>query len=350
MISLASDKASVTINPDGGFLHDVVFHHPGQDLRPLHRAPWFGADLPADIPVGLRNLAGDMFCAPFGDSDIEPAPPHGWTANGRWQLDHRDEGSAAFTLDRLVMGARVTKLVRLHAGHPWIYQRHVFDGGRGRIPVAYHAMLRAPGGAVLSFSPKAGGWTPADPLESDPARGRSALAYPQDFASPGQVALADGGWTDATQAPFAAAADDLLFLAEDLPRSLAWSSATAFQDGYTYLAVKSARVLPFTGVWVSNGGRSYPPWSGRHAGVIGIEECRVGRSPGHRQALASAPVHGHEPALNLGGRVAVAYAFTAFPAHGADAKVTSVELCHDRLRVDGSRWTHVLPFDPGWSD
>ena len=328
MVTLDSNRVSVVIDPAGGFLHDVAFHGGTRTLRPMHRAPWLAEPPNPALPVGLQRLADDMFCAPFGDSDVEPAPPHGWTANGLWRLLQRVAepwGTAAtLELDRTVMGARVTKTVTLLQGHPWVYQSHLFEGGAGRIPVAYHAMLSAPGGVVLSGSPKVGGWTPPVPLEDDPARGRSLLRYGQRFGDPAQVALADGGLVDVRRLPLGPRGEDLFFLAEADGNTLGWTAALAAKNGYAYLAVKDPAVLPFTGVWVSEGGRDYPPWSGRHRGVVGLEECRVGWAPDHAAALAGDGPFGHAPALALGGRVEVAYAFTAWPAATGDDAVVAV--------------------------
>ncbi|MBC7800362.1 MAG: hypothetical protein H7Z10_07055 [Gemmatimonadaceae bacterium] len=247
---------------------------------------------------------------------MEPAPQHGWTANGVWQLQRQDGASATFVLDRAVLGALVRKAVTLRAGDPWVYQCHTFTGGAGRVPVAHHAMLRAPGGAVLRFSAKQGGWTPTVPLETDPGRGRSILACPQRFDRLDRVAIARGGHIDASHIPWAAGHDDVLFLAEDGAPPFAWSSALAETDGYVFLAVKDARVLPFTGIWASNAGRLYPPWSGRHHGVVALEECRTGPDPGHRASMDASDQFGHAATLTLGGDVAVHYAFTAWPSRG----------------------------------
>jgi len=52
MIELASDRVRVVANPEGGFLDKVVFHHPGLDIGPMHRAPWLDEPVPADVPIG----------------------------------------------------------------------------------------------------------------------------------------------------------------------------------------------------------------------------------------------------------------------------------------------------------
>ena len=50
----------------------------------------------------------------------------------------------------------------------------------------------------------------------------------------------------------------------------AWSAAVL--DGYLWFSLKNPADFPSTLFWLSNGGRSASPWSGRHVGRIGIEE------------------------------------------------------------------------------
>jgi hypothetical protein len=43
-------------------------------------------------------------------------------------------------------------------------------------------------------------------------------------------------------------------------------------DGWMWFSLKNPDDFPATLFWMSNGGRSGPPWNGRHLGRIGIEE------------------------------------------------------------------------------
>jgi hypothetical protein len=47
---------------------------------------------------------------------------------------------------------------------------------------------------------------------------------------------------------------------------------TFAEEGYTWFALKDPRVLRQTIFWLSNGGRHYAPWNGRHVNVLGLEE------------------------------------------------------------------------------
>lgn len=358
MIEFAVDAVRVKVNPAGGHLHDVAIRWNGREIRPLHRAPWVdsGEVLPDDVPVGLRNLAGDFFCAPFADSDLDGAPGHGWTANGQWDLDGIDEDAAGvtarFTLQQKVFGATVRKVVTLRQGQPIVYQRHVFEGGSGALPMAHHAMIRAPGGAALSFSDKAFGITPPTPMEPDPARGRSILAYPQRIAGLDALRLADGSTIDASRYPFAERHEDIVLLAEAPGTALGWSAALAAQDGFLFFGLKDPRRLPHTLLWMSNGGRDYPPFSSRHHHVLGIEEGCTWLHLGHRASTAPNPLTaaGYPTAIALEpeGQVEITYAFGAIPAEPGWDRVESIGLGGGGLdlRIAGGLAV-ALPFEAG---
>jgi len=276
---LSVDGLSIRFDPVGGRITDMILE-PGvgeKPLRPLHRAPWVTEPeaLPETVALVERHLAGDFFCAPFGGRP--GLPIHGWTANGHWTRDTMetaDDGAltARYRLRDPVQGATVTKELILRPGHPFLYQCHRFTGGEGHLPIAHHAMIRVPGGATLSFSEKRFGVTPEAPPETDPALGRSVLAYPQRFTALSEVATADGDVVDASTYPYTKAHEDLIVLAE-AHAGIGWSAALARNDGFLFFAVKDARRLPETILWQSNGGRDYAPWLGRHTHVLGIEEA-----------------------------------------------------------------------------
>lgn len=362
METLAVAGISLDVLPVGGLLDRVRIEYGGRVLAPLHRAPWVGvpAEIPPDAPPHLAALTGDFFCAPFCVSDIDPAPMHGWAANGTWVPEGRETGAdgaltARFRLERPILGAVLRKHVTLRPGQPVVYQRHVFHGGSGALPVAHHAMIRAPGGAVLAFSRKDFGATPAVPPEADPAKGRgdSLLAYPQRFETLAAVALADGRRVDATRYPFAAGHEDFCVLFDPPAARLGWTAALCARDGFLFFAVKDARVLPQTSIWMSNGGRHYAPWLSRHTAVLGLEESCAHFGDGHRAAIADNALSraGYRTALTLdpGGTTEVRYAFGAIPAPPGWTGVADIAVGDADLTIrDAGGATARVAFDGGF--
>lgn len=349
MDMISTDGISVRFNRDGGVIDEVAIEAGGQTLRPLHRAPWVrsGEVLPDHVAPVERRLAGDFFCAPFGQS--EPGVPiHGWSANGAWD----DAGStvaadgvviATYSLREAVAGARLTKRIMLCPGQPIVYQTHIFEGGAGHLPVAHHAMVHVPGGAKLSFSPKSGGRTMPAPPESDPARGRSILAYPQSFSDMSSVRRSDGAAADTSFYPFDSGHEDIVVLSEKPGARIGWSAAVASRDGFLFFAVKDARVLPQTVLWMSNGGRAYSPWNSRHIAVLGIEEAATSI---HLDAGENAP-DGVLTSLSLdpGPATTIRYAFGAIPAPAGWSEVTDIRLVAAAIEIaDRGGQRLAIPF------
>jgi hypothetical protein len=355
MEQISARGINVRFDPQGGVIDDVAIEADGVTLHPLHRAPWLAAgEAVADhvAPVE-RKLAGDFFCAPFGKS-APGVPIHGPAANGSWRSGGQTiaaDGAvtARYELQEAIHGARLVKEIALRPGQPIVYQRHIFEGGAGHIPVAHHAMIHVPGGAALSFSPKAFGRTTNSPLESDPSRGRSILKYPQRIESLTQVALADGGNADAGTYPFAARHEDFIALAEAEGARLGWSAALAAKDGFLFFAVKDAVALPETMLWMSNGGRDYAPWSGRHTAVLGIEEAATSfhvngeRDGGHDEMRAT----GVE--LREGAQPVIRYAFGAVPVPAGWTRISNISVTEGSLALtDVSGDSKAIGFDSGF--
>lgn len=350
MISAAG--ISVRFNREGGVVDDVAIEAGGRTIRPLHRAPWLesGETLPDSVAPVERRLAGDFFCAPFAQSEAG-VPIHGWPANGDWEGGEQAATtgvrvSAVYRLKQQVAGARLEKTIALRAGEPVVYQTHVFTGGTSRLPIAHHAMIRVPGGARLSFSPKTGGRTTAAPPETDPARGRSILAYPQSIADLAAVRRKDGAMVDVSRYPFDRGHEDIVVLSEQPGRTVGWSAALADADGFLFFALKDAFVLPQTVLWMSNGGRSYAPWNSRHIAVLGIEEAATGI---HLLSGEDMP-DGVATDLQLGaGRTAIRYAFGAVVPPKGWSEVADIAISGDALILEDRSGERLsLPFDGGF--
>lgn len=345
--TIAADGASLGVTETGAHLDAVTFTLPGgRTVQPMHTSPWAGEELPDDLDPVLRVLRGDFFCAPFGASDVIPTETrgHGLPANGKWRLGTQTASSLELTLDGEVMGASVTGRYEVRPGQAVVYQRHVIAGGSGRIPMAHHAMLKAEPPLRLAFGPYVWAGTPADPPEVPP-NGRSILAYPQEISDPTRARLADGGTIDLTRYPSAEGHEDVWMVATDGRQPFGWTAATS-PAGWVWFALKDPRVLPGTVLWLSNGGRTYAPWSSRHRHVIGIEEVRSYFASGHAASIADNPLsrRGIPTAFDLkpDGRVVINYLFGVAPAPAGFGAVTEIRPDGDGISItDGETSIHA---------
>ncbi len=355
---MQADGVRLEIDLSTGSVWSLTIERDGREVTPLHRAPWIDEpDIAGDasLPLHVRRLSGDFFCAPFGKSDLEAAPLHGWSANWSWShigsQAHPSGGvSARFELDRPILGARLVKEITLRDFHPFVYQRHIFEGGSGAVPVASHAMTRFAGGGRLFFSPKAYGETLEVALEPDPSRGRSALRYPSRFADLGAAPLANGGHADLQSYPFASRHEDFVMLVEAARSRLGWAAALRENERDVFLSLKNPADFPVTFLWFSNGGRDYRPWNGRHFGVLGIEEGRSWSARGHRASSEPNAMsrEGIPSALQLGAGEAaeVRHVIGGIPLGSGWSDIQSITAAEGALVINaGSAEMLQLPFD-----
>ena len=345
---------SVSLDLAVGHIAAMEVEADGRRLKPLHRAPWVGSPretLPQDLPEGTVRLSGDFLCAPFSASDVEAAPLHGWPANSEWDVveDGAIAGGrrATFRLRRKVMGAAVDKVLTLRDDHPFLYQEHIFSGGSGAISVAHHPMTSMRDGGRLAFSPKRLAVTLATPLEPDPARGRFRLAYPARVGDLTHFPVAAGGTTDLTDYRMEDRREDFITLVEEDHGGPGWTALARRAEQDLVLVLKNPAELPVTMLWFSNGGRDYAPWSGRHIGVLGIEDGRA--AVGHAASLGDNWLK-HEGvatafALADGRSVSFRHVIGAVPFSGGEPPA-GLESLSDHLRVLAAGGTaREVPFD-----
>jgi len=267
--TLSATGISVSFAPQGGTIHPLTITDQGHQIAPLHAAPWAPKDVPPDAPAHQIALRGDFLAAPMGAG---PDGLHGIAANGLWATTPTDPGTLRAVLTGQINGATLVKELSVTDHHPFLYQRHIFIGGHGQIPVCTHAMIAVPNGAKLSFSRKRWFETLGAPLESDPARGRSRLAYPRRQEDPSDFPAADGSAVNLLKYPWADRHDDFVTAVDDPSVSLGWAAVVRASEGDLILSLKNAHTLPMTMLWHSNGGRDYAPWNSRHTGCLGVEE------------------------------------------------------------------------------
>jgi hypothetical protein len=273
--ALSNDLVSLCVTRDGGHLAPVLFTLGERVVSPYALAPWEPDQIAAEMPVLLKSLRGDFMCLPFGPQ--ENGPPHGETANGAWQLVSETADSITLAIDATDIAARVEKTIALRPGETTLYISHTITGLEGDWTYGTHPILDLSnlpeGTARVSVSPFR--WASVYPeWFSSPADGASqALKIGAVFADLAEVPLADGGTTDLTRYPARPATDDLVMMVSDFAtegQPFAWSACV--MDGYVWFALKNPVDFPATMFWLSNGGRSAPPWDGSHTGRLGIED------------------------------------------------------------------------------
>ena len=299
----------------GGHLGPVQFRLGRRTVAPLSVAPWAEEKLPREMPALLKALRGDFFCAPFGGNGTpwrgEQHPPHGETANAAWRLERLEHAETQVTLrarlDLKVRPGRVTKTIILPEGSPVVGQSHEIAGARGPLSVGHHAMLRfpeEPGSGLIATSPFVRGQVLPTPFEDPAQRGYSSLQPGAEFTSLAEVPLANGGTTDLSVYPARRGFDDLVMItaAPDLP--FAWNAVTFPAQRYVWFSLRDPRVLRHTILWISNGGRHYAPWNGRHTGVLGLEDTTSYFHYGQAESAGANPLRrlGLPTTLNLDPR------------------------------------------------
>lgn len=281
--TLKNDVVDARVTVAGGMIAPVAFSLASGVVSPLAVAPWAEENVDPELPQLLKGLRGDFFCAPFGGNGTafrgERHPPHGESANADWTLDEIAQAGDAVTLHaHLVTGVRrgrVKKRLTLRAGHTAIYCEHVLEGMRGPMTLGTHPCLQLPdreGGAAIAV----GGWKRGQvlpvPFENPAGGGYASLKMGARFTSLKKVPLATGGTTDLSRSPARRGFEDLVMLLGEGKGSFGWSAVTFLDERYVFLQIKNPRVLRHTVLWLSNGGRHYAPWSGRHVNVLGLEE------------------------------------------------------------------------------
>ncbi len=281
--SLRTDKVQLWVTQDGGQLAPVVFLHGARRVQPFSIAPWCEEAEARKLPVILRVLRGDFFCLPFGGNEKpfrgERHPLHGETANGRWnkvaQKSERGLRVLGLSLRTRIRKGRVDKEIVLDPSHHVVYQRHTIRGMKGPMCYGHHAMLQFPareGCGLLSTSRFVVGRTAPRRFEDPPSGGYSLLSRDAEFGSLQRVPTTTWDNVDLSVYPARRGFEDLVQVVHDPTSEHAWFAVSFPRERHVWFSVKNPRVLSGTVLWFSNGGRHYPPWNGRHVGVLGVED------------------------------------------------------------------------------
>jgi len=284
---LKNNNVEVGILEECGHLFPVRFFFDKDIVEPLNIAPWTNEELDPATPPMLKFLRGDFFCTPFGASDVleDEIRAHGASANDKWNDIQISSSSIKLKLSKNISGAELIKEISISENESVIYQKHTFIGGKGRIPVGHHLMLKIPNKAFISFSDFVFAGTPPDPIETEKDQGRSLLKYPQNFTDITSMQRFDNKAIDASVYPFDTNHEDLYMIISKKDIPFGWSAVSCPDEGWLWYSIKNTDVLPNTVVWLSNGGRYYAPFSSKHKNVIGIEETASFFHLGHKASI-----------------------------------------------------------------
>ena len=295
-----------------GHLGPVTFDRQGQKIRPYSVAPWAQEKVGTDQPTVVRVLRGDFFCMPFGGNEKpfrgERHPVHGETASGKWKFEsstrHGSRCCLHLSLKPKARKGRVDKRICLVDGHDAVYCQHVVSGGKGPMSYGHHAMLKypdTPAGGYITTSRFLYGQTAPEPVEQPEGRGYSILKPNASFTSLRRVPTITNESTDLSRYPARRGFEDIAILVNDQKGPFAWTAAVFPEQRYVWFSLKDPRVLPYTLFWISNGGRHYCPWNGRHVNVIGLEEIMSYFHMGLAESVAPNPFRkkGYPTYVNL---------------------------------------------------
>jgi hypothetical protein len=345
---IASSDVEAYVTELGGHLAPVIFDRRGRKIAPFSVSPWAEEKLDRSIPPLLQALRGDFFCMPFGGNDTpfrgEKHPPHGETANRRWTLQKltktKKESTLHLRMCTRVRAGRVDKYVSVREGHPAIYQRHVVSEMTGPMTLGHHPILKYPpasGSGLISTSPFRLGQVFVRPVELPEDRGYSALKPGSKFDSLEKVETIFGTHTDLSRYPARRGYEDIVTLVNDPELPFSWTAVSFPAQNYVWFSLKDPRILRQTLMWISNGGRHFPPWNGRHINAMGLEEITCYFAEGLAKSVRKNPISsaGFPTTVQLSAKkpFTVNYIMAALPTPKGFDRVKSIEALPDGLGV-----------------
>ena len=304
---LKSPNVDLVVTKESGHCAPVTFRCGGKKIRPYSVVPWAGEPVAKGTDRILKNLRGDFFCLPFG-GNTTPIKKlgygtkkfsfecHGDTANAEWDFEEvvKDKKGALLHLSQTskkIKGLRVDKRLYVRKGHSIIYDEHTVSGLNAEMPVGHHPTLDFTGKTVrISAGPFKEGFVNPTPFEDPAMFGYRALKDGARFTSLKKVPTVWGTDTDLSVYPARRGFEDLVLLINDPKADFAWLAGVVQKEGWVYFALKDPKVLSGTVLWMSNGGRHYAPWNGRHTNRLGLEDVTSYFAYGWAESIAPNPL------------------------------------------------------------
>ena len=220
---------------------------------------------------------------PFGGNETpygeEKHLPHGETANKKWKFKNvnrqADRVTIHMRMKTKVRDAVVDKMITLVDGHHAVYCRHIIAGMSGKMTCGHHPTVRfpdKPSSGVITTSGIKYGMVSPQQVENPENGGYSCLQPGMKFERLNRVQMITGEYTDLSRYPARRGFEDIVMLVTEPCEPFAWTAVTFPRERYVWFSLKDPAVLKQTLLWMSNGGRHYAPWNGRHKNVMGMEE------------------------------------------------------------------------------
>ena len=209
--------------------------------------------------------------------------------------------------------------------------------------MAHHPMAHMAEGGRLSFSPKRAALTDPNPQ----FEGHNLWALNQ-IRPDLNLDCEDGSQWHLGTYPAGHAVEDFAILAEARGRDVGWTVLMRNAEDDMLVVLKDARVLPITMLWISNGGRDFPPWNGRHTGVIGIEDGCAAGGIGLKGAMEDNRLSamGIPTTHALGPRLVIRHAMISLPRPPGWSEVTDITIHDQQITLtEASGDTVSVPFD-----
>jgi hypothetical protein len=166
------------------------------------------------------------------------------------------------------------------------------------------------------------------PFESPAQGGYQALRPGAEFRRLDRVPQLNGGLADLGCYPAREGFEDLVMLIHEAEEDFAWTAVVFPRQSFACFLLKDPRHLRSTLLWHSNGGRHYPPWNGRHRGVLGIEDVTAYFHYGLAESAGANPVSrdGFPTAVKLSPRrpLVIPYIFGVAPVPSGFGAVRAI--------------------------
>jgi hypothetical protein len=314
----------------------------------------------------MYNLAGNFFCCPnfCGPPEIDGVklPPHGWTANLKWQYKKSgvdEETGAAWALsslkspdNRIPLSFIKTDLIL--PGHPVHYSSlTVKNSGNKDIEInaAWHNNVGAPflqAGCIYSASAEKWGTIPKGQEYDTSTR----LALGVEFDSLKKAPLKNGGTEDISLIPPPIGYTDYVAGAIPTTCKVGWSALVNPIIKYTYMCffpgpavtTEDDITLWFNAMWMQYGGRPFPPYAPYEGGTdvtycLGTENVTAAYGGGLEYSRKKKKVLGVPTVISIPGKgkktLRYATLFVPYIGDVLDEGILSLEFEKDKLIARG---------------